>query len=318
MATAGKALPDLLQRSREVKGDEIFYRFSNGLMIKSEVFNKRDRRRILPLGSPQGSLMNHVLGFPETIRGKSVFEPFAGSGALGFVALKAGAAHVDFLDINPRASEFHRENAALNDFSSTQFRSITGDIADFVPARKFELILANPPFVPTPDGIEGTMTSNGGPEGSRFVRILVERLEDLLVPEGRALIYVLQFVKNYRPLLVEFLSSTSRRRPIEITPAQERPISFDAYTNAYSTLFPEASEAIDGWRRDLLRKHGNDLALSHYVVDVGAQSDRPGKCVIRDNFIEKFGESQLVPSQNEEELAFGRVFENFPPVPRMG
>jgi hypothetical protein len=83
-------LPDLLGRTSEVHGEEVLYRFANGLFIKTEVWNKADRHRILPLGSPQGSLMNHMLGFPEVVRGKRLFEPFAGSGALGFMALKLG------------------------------------------------------------------------------------------------------------------------------------------------------------------------------------------------------------------------------------
>ncbi len=37
-----KVLPDLLQRTREVSGDEVLYRFSNGLAIKTEISNKND------------------------------------------------------------------------------------------------------------------------------------------------------------------------------------------------------------------------------------------------------------------------------------
>jgi hypothetical protein len=141
---APKQLPDLLQRTREVSGEEVLYRFANGLTIKTEIFNKPDRLRILPLGSPQGALMNHVLNFPHTVQGKRVFEPFAGSGAIGFAALSAGAAHVDFLDVNPRASEFHSENAALNQLGDDLFSSILGDIAVFVPDQKYELVLSSP------------------------------------------------------------------------------------------------------------------------------------------------------------------------------
>jgi hypothetical protein len=92
-------LPNLLQRTHEVQGDQMLYRFGNGLFIKTEIFRKHDRLRILPLGAPQGSLMNHMLHFPDVTPGKDVFEPFAGSGALGFMALKPGAHHVDFLKI---------------------------------------------------------------------------------------------------------------------------------------------------------------------------------------------------------------------------
>ncbi len=312
--SARKRLPNLLQQTREVRGEEVFYRFSNGLTIKTEVFQKSDRLRILPLGSPQSSLMNHVLGFPEAVRDKRVFEPFAGSGALGFMALKAGASHVDFLDINPRAGDFQRENVALNRFSSSQVTCITGDVADFVPDGKYDLILANPPFVPTPEGIEGTITSNGGAEGSRLVEILIERLEALLEPSGKALIYVFQLAKNAEPLIVELLRGALTRRPVELTPAQARPISFEAYCTAYLQLFPDASSAIDRWRSDLMGRHSKDLDLCHYVVDVGPQSDDPVDCVISENFAEKFGHSFLVPSENEAELAFARVFENFIPV----
>jgi tRNA G37 N-methylase Trm5 len=70
-----------------------------------------------------------MLNFPEVVRGKRLFEPFAGSGALGFMALKIGARRVDFLDINHRASDFQRENAQLNRFPADSFRSI-----DFVPS----------------------------------------------------------------------------------------------------------------------------------------------------------------------------------------
>src|SRR5262245_20599222 len=150
MPSDEKSIPDLLQMSREVCGDVVVYGFANGLTIKTEVFSKPDRLRVLPLGTPQAALMNHMLNFPHRLRGARVFEPFAGSGALGFMALKAGAAQVDFLDINPRASEFQRENAALNQVGASQFNTITGDIADFTPRRPYDLIVANPPFVPTP------------------------------------------------------------------------------------------------------------------------------------------------------------------------
>jgi hypothetical protein len=307
------ALPDLLGRTSETSGEEVIYRFANGLSIKTEVWNKGARDRILPLGSPQGSLMNHMLHFPDVVRGKEVFEPFAGSGPLGFMALKLGASRVDFLDVNPRASDFQRQNGERNHFLSSSFRSFEADIASFQPERRYELILANPPFVPTPEGIEGTLTSNGGPEGNRFVEILLRRLEELLEPHGEALILAFQFVRRQQPLLVDLISSLLVRRPVELTPSQKHPIGFEAYCRAYTQLFPEAREEIARWRSALLEEHGEELTLCHYVARVGAQGERPTSCVIRDDFAEKFGESFLVPSENESETSIGRVFENVVP-----
>jgi len=64
------SLPDLLQRSREIQGEQVVYRFGNGLTLKTEILRKNDRLRILPLGSPQGSLMNHMLKFPGNCEGQ--------------------------------------------------------------------------------------------------------------------------------------------------------------------------------------------------------------------------------------------------------
>lgn len=310
-----KTLSDLLQATDETNGEEVVYRFSGDFTIKTEIFFKSDSQRILPLGSPQKALMNHLLHFPERVRGKGVFEPFAGSGALGFMSLKAGARHVDPVDINPRAADFQRDNAVLNEFMPDQFTAMTGDIADVSLKDKCDVILANPPFVPTPPGIKGTLTSNGGSEGNRFVDILLERLLDFMNPEGTVLLYVLQFVQGSEPLVIDHLSQRLKNRPIELTPAQRNLISFGSYSEAYLKLFPRATEEIGAWRSDLLERWGHDLMLCHYVVDIGPESGNVTECVIRENSSEKFGENFLVPSENEAELAFGRVCENFIPPP---
>jgi hypothetical protein len=310
MTTHG-GLPDLLGRTSEVHGEEVLYRYANGLAIKTEVWNKADKRRILPMGTPQGSLMNHLLHFPEVVRGKRIFEPFAGSGAIGFMALTLGAERVDFLDVNPRAGAFLAENARLNQLDASRFRWIEADIATYEPERRYDLIIANPPFVPTPDGIEGTLTSNGGPEGNRFVEILLRRLDEFLEPEGEALILVFQLVREGQPLLLDLISRTLVGRPVELTPSQKRPISFEAFSEAYSKLFREAGEEISRWRSTLLEKHGPDLALCHYVARVRARGGRSTSWVMRNDFAEQFGESFLVPVEDEEGIAMGRAFENF-------
>jgi Methyltransferase small domain len=281
-------LPNLLQLSREVQGEQLLYRFGNGLKIKTEIFRKNDRLRILPLGAPQASLMNHMLNFPEIVKDKDIFEPFAGSGALGFMALKLGARHVDFLDINRRTLIFQAENAALNDFPANQYNSIEGDIATFSTDRKFDVIVANPPFIPTPDGIDGIITSNGGPDGNRLVEILLQRLDELLHPQGQAIVYLFQIVRQGEPVIAELITRYLDHRLVELTPAQARPISFAVYRQIYGEVFPVAGEAIARWQAELTGRYGEDLTLCHYIADIGPRTDRRTACVIRNNFKEKY------------------------------
>jgi methylase of polypeptide subunit release factors len=196
--------------------------------------------------------MNHMLNYPEIVNGKDVFEPFAGYGALGFMALKVGVHHIDFLDINPRALTFQVENAALNDIPVSDYRCVQGNIATFISDRKYDVIFANPPFVPTPDGIEGIITSNGGPEGNRFAEILLRRLEGLLSPDGQAFIYHFQIVGRDEPLVVEMILRYLDHRMVELTPSQSRPISFAVYCQTYAEVFGEQRNALPAGRASSL------------------------------------------------------------------
>ena len=203
------ALPDLLQRSREVQGEQVLYRFGNGLRIKTEIFRKNDRLRILPLGTPQGNI-----------------------------------------------------------------------------------------------------TSNGGPEGNRFVAILLKRLEEFLRPEGQAFIYLFQIVRRGEPLVVDLILQYLDHRAVELTPSQAHPISFAVYCQTYSELFPTAEADIARWQSELIRRHGKELMLSHYVAHVGPRGAATTSYVIRNNFREKYGEDLLVPFGDDKELAYGRILEN--------
>jgi hypothetical protein len=304
-----RAVPNSLNRTEEYKDDQILYRFGNGLLIKTENIFKKDPMRILPLGNPQGSLMNYMLNFPEAVMDKDIFEPFAGSGPLGLMALKIGARYAEFQDINPRAVVFQTENARLNNFSSDRHKCIQGDIMTFAPENKFDVIFANPPFIPTPDGIDGTITSNGGREGNRFIEVLFERLDTFLKPMGEAFICAFQIVENGKPLIVNLISQHIECRPVEITPAQENPIDFHVYFEAYLELFPQSKEAVIEWKSNLNARYGENLSLNHYVVHIRSRTETQTTYSIVDNFEEKFG-ADLMLKYDEKELARGRVFEN--------
>ena len=304
-----KEVPNPLDRTEEHNGDLIIYRFGSGLIVKTESIWKKDTLRILPLGNPQGFLMNYMLNFPEIVAGRSVFEPFAGSGPLGLMALKTGAKFVEFLDINPRAIEFQTENANLNGFNKKSFKCIEGDISTFIPENKYDVIFANPPFIPTPDLLDGTITSNGGADGNKFIEILLRRLDTFLKPEGEAFILAFQIVENQKPSIVYLLSQHLESRFVEITPAQEPSIDLALYVDAYKEFFPQSEEAIKIWQSDLNKNYGSQLTLCHYVIHIGRKSKKYTSYLIKDNFEEKYG-VKLKLKYDPKELARGRVIEN--------
>jgi hypothetical protein len=303
-------LPNLLNWRRDVDGVNVTYHFGNGLEVQTEILMKNDPNRILPLGGPQGTLINHMLNFPRKFAGKDVFEPFAGSGALGLMALKLGARRVDFLDINPRAASFQKHNARRNGFGPERFGAHVEDLATYSPDRRYQAILANPPFVPTPDCVTGTITSNGGPEGNRLVELLLERLEEFLDPVGEAYVYVFQLVKgDGEPVVVDLLERWVLQRPVEITPTQENEIPFDTYLSSYLELFPDSEELIRSWGGGLIERYGKSLGLNHFVLHIGPKGDAPTSVSVVSNVEVKYGEGFL-SRHDAKEFAEARIAEN--------
>ncbi len=77
---------------------------------------------------------------------KKVLDVGTGSGLLALFAARRGAA-VTALDINPKAVETARRNAATNGLSLTVVES---DLFDQLPPQTFDFVLINPPYYPRP------------------------------------------------------------------------------------------------------------------------------------------------------------------------
>ena len=78
---------------------------------------------------------------------RSTLDLGTGCGILGILARKFSD-QVTATDLNPRAGEFTRFNARLNAADPVEY--LTGDTFEPVADRRFDLILANPPFFVTP------------------------------------------------------------------------------------------------------------------------------------------------------------------------
>jgi len=101
-----------------------------------------------------------------------------GSGVQGIVALRHYAAEATFADVNPRAIRFTKFNLALNALSQQCSGVFEGEAYDALPrdTPPFDVILANPPFVPNPEGIAsgaGALFGNGGAFGDDVLSAVV-------------------------------------------------------------------------------------------------------------------------------------------------
>jgi methylase of polypeptide subunit release factors len=138
----------------------------NGLLLAADGPGRRDGDVVHAFTNPSLTLARHT---PRTPRG-SMLDLGTGSGVL---ALR-GASHCDrvtAVDINPRSLMFARFNAHLN--GAEDIELLEGSWLEPVADRRFDLIVANPPYVVSPDD-EFTYRDSGLPGGALLQRLCRE------------------------------------------------------------------------------------------------------------------------------------------------
>jgi len=130
-----------------------------------------------------------------------VLDVFTGSGVLAVAAGLAGAREVTAVDISRRAVVCARVNGRLN---GTRVRALRGDLFDPVAGERFDLITANPPYVPGEDydlpAAGAARAWEGGRDGRRLVDRLCTQAARHLTPGG-ALLLVQSSLTGERPTI---------------------------------------------------------------------------------------------------------------------
>jgi carbamoyltransferase len=130
-----------------------------------------------------------------------VLDLCCGSGVQGLVASRY-ARQIVAVDLNPRAVRFARFNAQLNGIANYEVRA--GSLYEAVGNERFDCILANPPFVPSPE--QSLKFRDGGASGENILREIIEGAWQYLNPEGRLCIVTdLVDVQSYDAKLKSWL-----------------------------------------------------------------------------------------------------------------
>lgn len=124
-------------------------------------------------------------------RGASVLDVFTGTGVIAVMAGREGARSVTAVDVSRRAALCARVNGRIN---GTRVRGLHGDLFAPVGSERFDLITANPPYVPSEDDELPAAGAARAWEGGRDGRLLVDRFSaraaEHLAPGGTVLMVV--------------------------------------------------------------------------------------------------------------------------------
>ncbi|MBB4662280.1 HemK2/MTQ2 family protein methyltransferase [Conexibacter arvalis] len=121
-------------------------------------------------------------------RGARVLDLFTGSGVLAVVAGLEGASAVTAVDLSRRAVVAARLNGRRN---GVRLRALRGDLFAPVAGERFDLIVANPPYLPGADELPrggAARAWEGGADGRLLVDRLCDGVRGHLAPGGRLLL----------------------------------------------------------------------------------------------------------------------------------
>jgi release factor glutamine methyltransferase len=128
------------------------------------------------------------------IPGRRVLDLCTGSGFVAIAAAEMGCASVNAFDICPHAVRCSRANAAL---AGVQVDVREGSWVDAVEFAPFDVVVANPPYVPTPPVDDSELIGasagpslawNAGPDGRMVLDPLCESAPKLLCDGGSLLL----------------------------------------------------------------------------------------------------------------------------------
>jgi release factor glutamine methyltransferase len=133
------------------------------------------------------ALLSDVLR--ERVGGRHVLDVCTGTGALALAAARAGAVSVTAVDLSRRSAATTWLNSRLH---RAPVRVLRGDLFEPVRGRGFDVVVANPPYVPAASQVPArygiARCWDAGHDGRLLLDRLTSGLPDVLTAGGRALI----------------------------------------------------------------------------------------------------------------------------------
>ncbi len=221
----------------------------------------REYDRVMPLFEDESLF---VCANTPSARPERVLDIGTGSGILAICALGKGAGEAIGVDLNPKAIRYAQLSAEANRLRQ-QCQFLVGNLYGPVEGEQFDLVLANPPFVPLPVGFQMFLSADGGPDGIAVVRGILEGINNHLREDGQFLLLTMSLGDEREPLVFRYLRPVFQKRKARIQTThiyEKRCIEAEPYFTLFQTV-PTYSE----WRQFLEKERLTHLYYMLHVVE---------------------------------------------------
>lgn len=173
--------------------------------------------------TPPGAGLSHYLG-DDSIALMLRIQPKANATVLdlcsgsGLQALHCAgfARRITAVERNRDAVDLARVNVPLNRLEE-KIDVLQGDMFEPVDGRQFDLVVANPPLLPVPDGLPELSIGHGGYDGMRACCRILEGLPTALSPSGRAHLIASCLADADNHYLRDLLATAAKTHHLDIT-----------------------------------------------------------------------------------------------------
>lgn len=225
-----------------------------------------EQYQVFPLHPENQFYLDEIV--EEKVKRAKALEIGIGSGVLSIGAVKAGAEKVIALEINPRAKNYAGFNIVLNGLED-KIEIIDGDEEDIfkpIEGKKFDYIISNPPFEPTPPGSKHTYVhSDGGIYGLDFVKDILKKLDDYLADNGHAQIVTFAPGDDKQPFMLRDMVEKylSGQATIKVNPVSMR---FDDFVDRFVEIGQATVEQVTEMKKQAVQDGISRLYLCmiHY------------------------------------------------------
>ena len=219
--TMQKVFPELANRLEDVVSRKRVTLFGD-LFVVSDSIEYYEADQVLPLYGEQQFFLDELAR--ERMEGANVLEIGIGSGVLSMLAARAGARRVTALEVNPRAKIFAGFNVFLNGLEKViEIRDGHKELYRNVQGEKFDYLICNPPFMPTPPNSSTFLHSAAGIYGLDFVQDVLKGMNQHLTETGYAQIVTLSPGTDEGPTLLTKMVEQYAKGRATIRFAREAP-----------------------------------------------------------------------------------------------
>lgn len=157
----------------------------------------------------------------EVENGDEVLDVGTGTGILALIAARSGK-NATGIDINKNAVRLARLNAKKNEITNVNF--LQSDLFENVGEKRFDLIVFNPPYLPsgnTKIQVKGSEQWDGGENGREIVRNFSEEVGKCLKGKSRVLLLISSIAN------LQEVEKLFRKRNFEVEIMDERKIPWE-------------------------------------------------------------------------------------------